>query len=234
MSASPGARPAARLLTPRRRRALVLLALLAIVVFTLGALTVTYAPFRGMDTAARSFVQFERESWLDRPMWALSAVGSGHVLFPLGGVACALVSLHHRRLALLLPLVAVGAQVLTAVTKYLVGRPRPNLHAYGYPSGHAVGTMVFFGLAVYVLWTLDAPRRWRRLVVGLAVLAAPTIAYSRLYLNAHWATDTVGGIAAGTAFVLAAILVIDRLLATRPAVDPGAGQTATIAMTPKD
>ncbi len=217
---SRGARPAPalRALTARQRATLVLLALLAMGVFALGALAVTHAPVPEVDAAAKSFVQVERLPALERPMRALSAFGSGYVLFPLGLVGCALLALRHRRLALTLPLVALGAQLLTGLTKYVVGRPRPNLHAYGYPSGHALGTIVFFGLVIYVLWSLDAPRPWRRLAVVAAIVLAPAVAYSRLYLNAHWATDIVGGVAAGTAFVLAAVLVVDRLMA--PAMAP--------------
>jgi cation-transporting ATPase E len=218
VSPSPHVPATLRALTAAQRRALVVLALLAVVVFALGAAAVTWTPVPEVDAATKSLVQLERLPWLERPMRALSALGSGYVLFPLGGVACGLLALRHRGLALALPLIGIGAQLVTAVTKYAVGRPRPNLRAYGYPSGHALGVMVFFGLAIYALWSIDAPRAWRRLVLVLAILVTPAVAMSRLYLNAHWATDILGGVAAGTAFVAAAILAVDRLFAK---VGPG-------------
>ncbi len=76
-----------------------------------------------------------------------------------------------------------------------------------------LGVVVFFGLGVYVLWCLGGSRAWTRLVGALAVLATLGVAYSRLYANAHWTTDVLGGVAAGGAFLCVTIVVMDRVLA---------------------
>ena len=46
--------------------------------------------------------------------------------------------------------------------------------------------------------------------VGIAFIVA--VGYSRLYVNAHWLSDVVGGLLAGLAFAVAAVLVMDRRL----------------------
>jgi membrane-associated phospholipid phosphatase len=194
-----------------QRRRLLWIALAATVVFLALGSGVVYDPLRSIDAAARVAVEPRGATWLDVPMRALSRIGSGYVLLPVGLACCAGLFLRgHRRLAALLVATAAGAQLTTALAKWVIGRPRPNLRMYGYPSGHVLGTVVFFGLLLYLLWGLGAPRGWRWAVTALGGLVTAGVAYSRLYVNAHWTTDVLGGLAAGTALLCAAMVLIDR------------------------
>ena len=85
---------------------------------------------------------------------------------------------------------------------------------WAYPSAHTFGIVVFVSLLLYVLWALDAPPRWRRLTLlgGAALVLA--VGASRLYLNAHWIGDVLGGLAGGLAFAAVGVLLIDRRLVT--------------------
>jgi undecaprenyl-diphosphatase len=61
-----------------------------------------------------------------------------------------------------------------------------------------------------VLWALEAPagRRALALVAGAVLIVA--VGLSRLYLNAHWAGDVLGGFTGGLAWALGAVLLLDR------------------------
>src|SRR5437867_2775296 len=66
-----------------------------------------------------------------------------------------------RRWALALPLLMAGTGVLQLGAKWAVDRPRPNLAAGGFPSGHVLSLVVFSGLAIYLLRRSTLPRRQR-------------------------------------------------------------------------
>lgn len=113
-------------------------------------------------------------------------------------------------------IVIVGAsQIVTTVTKLVVGRPRPvdalvHESSAAYPSGHATvsGAAMAIGLAVLLgfLW----PHR-HGLFLWVGVVYAVIMAWSRTYLRVHWLSDVVGGLMLGTAMVLVVIAFLWRV-----------------------
>lgn len=71
---------------------------------------------------------------------------------------------------------------------------------YAFPSAHAtLATAVYGFMAVLLARELRA--RWRPLAYSAAGLAIASIAFSRLYLGAHWLSDVLGGITLGLAWI---------------------------------
>jgi undecaprenyl-diphosphatase len=125
-----------------------------------------------------------------------------------------------RRWAVGLPIVMAGAAVLQLAAKWASDRPRPNLAALGYPSGHTLSLVVLLGYLVYVLATSGRPTPWRVVAGGLAGLGVGVVAASRVYLDAHWLSDIVGGLAAGLAYLLLALAVIRFTASSRAPLPP--------------
>ena len=82
--------------------------------------------------------------------------------------------------------------------------------------GHTLGATIFFGAVVYVLWTRPIPRARRWVGTVAAALLALGVAYSRLYLRAHWASDVAGGLTGGGAYVLLVLAGVERSLRPAP------------------
>lgn len=75
-------------------------------------------------------------------------------------------------------------------------------HSYSFPSGHS---SIFFAMATAVF--LSNKR------FGIPTLAvASIVAFSRLYLFAHWPTDVMGGIFTGVLSGVLSFLIIDALI----------------------
>ncbi len=92
-------------------------------------------------------------------------------------------------------LVALGsANLVVEGLKRLVHRTRPdgdrNPNNASFPSGHAAS-------AAALAWVLA--RRWRRGAIAFWALAG-LVCFSRIYLNRHYLSDVVTGVAIGLLF----------------------------------
>jgi undecaprenyl-diphosphatase len=168
-------------------------------------------------TGLRIFVAI---SWLGSPaVMAGIAVAVGFVLL-----------LRRDRLMLLGWVGAfVGVGVLNAVLKRIIHRPRPAyatafLHgtSFSFPSGHAMGSLVGYGMLTYLVLVLWVKRR--SLQVALVIIASIlilAIGLSRLYLGVHYFSDVVGGYAAGLVWLTVCITGLEIARRQRLQAPPG-------------
>lgn len=200
-------------MTPRARQVVfVCAALLTLVFLALGERAEDQGegePWFPMDLATKSVVQSARRPAIERPMRLLSDLGTARGLVPLCLVTSLALWRRHRLLALFLPSVMAGAGIVEDLSKWLVNRPRPRLTGYGFPSGHVLAAVTFYGLLVYLGWVLVRRPAWRWMITSACVLIVLGVAYSRIYLNAHWLTDVVGALVGGTAYLLLTLAWFD-------------------------
>lgn len=94
----------------------------------------------------------------------------------------------------------------TRPQEYLTsGYPLPN--DFGFPSGHAVFYVVFFGLVI--LYSLTLPRLKnieRKILIAISMSLILLIGLSRIYLGVHWPIDVLAGYLLG--FALLELLVV--------------------------
>ena len=170
------------------------------------------------DRSVRAWVQPMRSGSLDLPMEMVSALGEPGGLIGLILIASVGLWRANRRWALLLPIVMAGTGILQLAGKWAAARPRPNAAPWGFPSGHVLSLVVFFGMLAFLLVTLtERRRRFRLLACGACGSAVGLVAVSRVYLDMHWLSDVMGGFALGAAYLLIAIWLSQRLLGRHPA-----------------
>jgi undecaprenyl-diphosphatase len=107
-----------------------------------------------------------------------------------------------------------GNAVLNPLLKRIFERARPvhdDLRAFAegwsFPSGHASGSVVAYGMLAYLAVRL-LPERWsaaRLPVLLLATAVAFTVCASRVFVQVHFATDVLAGIASGSAWLAVCI-----------------------------
>src|SRR5437879_8881372 len=110
-----------------------------------------------------------------------------------------------------------GGGLLDVVLKLVIRRPRPPYAAallphfsWSFPSGHALASLIGYGMLAYVLTLLWIHRRSAQIAVVLgAALLIIAIGFSRLYLGVHYFSDGVGGFAAGVLWLSACISVVE-------------------------
>jgi membrane-associated phospholipid phosphatase len=185
-------------------------------------LPVTRPAVQAVDDAVWRFAGDIRNTPTTLVAEVLSWLGSGQVNWPLR--VCALLLLAWRRhwlRAAAFTLAVVTSELLIGVLKSWLDRPRPlgNLietTGASFPSGHAIATAVTAVGLVLVL-ARPGPSRWRWEVN--AVLFTSVMALSRVYLRAHWLSDTVAGALLGAGLALGWPAV---LMALRHQRDPAA------------
>jgi undecaprenyl-diphosphatase len=139
-------------------------------------------------------------------------------------------TLRRRRLeALIVAAGTAGAWALSGALKPLLSVARPRAHTpvnlfsdYGFPSGHAVVTVVACGLACWALGR-SATRAQQRVLFALTAAAALLAGGSRMVLNAHWLSDVVAGWMFGAVW-LNVVIVIGTALMDRTSSTPPLGQ----------
>jgi undecaprenyl-diphosphatase len=110
-----------------------------------------------------------------------------------------------------------GGGLLNLLLKGMVERARPEtsgllVSGWSFPSGHAMGTFVFCGVAAYIILRHRPSRLAAYSVVVAAVVWSVTMSFSRLYLGVHYASDVVAGLIAGGAWVAGCIPILDLAL----------------------
>jgi undecaprenyl-diphosphatase len=151
-------------------------------------------------------------------MRALSLLGTPQLII-LTGLALALALVWGRRWKeiLLLILTVSGGELINVLLKWLFAQPRPSwshpllvFSTSSFPSGHAMRSVLFFGLLGYLLRSEMGSWRgrvWTMASGGLVLL----IGVSRLYLGAHELIDVLVGYAVGGGWLACAITGVETV-----------------------
>ncbi|TCS64096.1 bifunctional DedA family/phosphatase PAP2 family protein [Varunaivibrio sulfuroxidans] len=149
----------------------------------------------------------------DQIVIVFSALGERAVIIPvvLGILAWMVWRRAWRDALYWLAAAGFGALMVTALKiGFAIPRPTPlysGSSAYAFPSAHTAMVTVVYGFAAVLSAPLRTPK-WRWAPYALAMLIIVAVAFSRLYLGAHWLSDVIGGMGLGGAWV--ALLTIAR------------------------
>lgn len=126
---------------------------------------------------------------------------------------------HGYRYRLLALLLAVpGGALVNVIVKHVIHRHRPQfsdpilvLTSYSFPSGHALGSSVLYGiLAAMLVWHVR-DWRWRALALVAATMVIALIGFSRIYLGVHYLSDVIAGYLEGVVWLGACIAAVAAL-----------------------
>lgn len=193
--------------------------------------------FYQFDLTVAQHVRNAGSPLLDIPMTIITNFGSPYLValailsLIIGGITV-WQSRRHEKAGIVVALIDMfaptftlgGALVLMEVVKLIVNRARPCImlapqqicpfpaplvgeSGPSFPSGHVIGTVAFYGMCAFLLARPAKP--WlKALLIVLATAIVGLIAYSRVYLDVHYATDTLGSILLGSAWLLSVIIAV--------------------------
>ncbi|MDQ6609441.1 MAG: phosphatase PAP2 family protein [Bacteroidota bacterium] len=134
-------------------------------------------------------------------MTGITFFGSSYFLFPayLVVILYFLLLKKNKKLSLDVTAIGVSSTIILFSLKAIFHRHRPldplvqKVNGFSFPSGHSFSSFTFFGLLIYILWNTEMNAVWRWVLSILFFLFAAAIAFSRVYLHVHFASDVIAG-----------------------------------------
>ena len=101
-----------------------------------------------------------------------------------------------------------SGMLLNVLVKHAFHRARPSfdhpllvVSSYSFPSGHAAGTTLFYGVLAAMLVSKIAAWRSRVIIVLTTIALIFLVSLSRVYLGVHYLSDVLGGFAEAMAWL---------------------------------
>jgi membrane-associated phospholipid phosphatase len=123
----------------------------------------------------------------------------------------------HRWYSIKVPAIAISSLAMMFGLKRLFNRPRPldpilqEFKGLSFPSGHALMSVTFYGLLIYLTWHLlkDYKIKWPLII--FLVIWILLVGFSRIYLRAHNYSDVIAGFSVGVIWLYISLKVMSKM-----------------------
>lgn len=185
--------------------------LLLLLIFGFGTLAFfakqyPYFPFDLYVTREIQLIKFPFFSELMIFMTTLGYTTQGSLLLIIGCLL--LIVWQKKKDALILFASTTGAVILSIILKFIIARPRPDpelinqLAKYtvpdSFPSGHVLFFVGFVGYFLYLSYIYLQKSKIRIAAITICSILIILMGMSRIFLGAHWFSDTLGAYLIGT------------------------------------
>lgn len=175
------------------------------------------------ETQFDTFV-FQKLSWLISPaftrvMTAITFFGSSYFLLPAYIVLTAYYLFFKKNTRISLNVASIGltsTAVLFSI-KSIFKRHRPldplikNVKGFSFPSGHSFSAFTFYGLLIYIIWQTEISKPAKWILSVFLFLFAGSIAFSRVYLHVHFATDAIAAFCMCIIWLTISLFVLNKI-----------------------
>lgn len=116
--------------------------------------------------------------------------------------------LDKKKIAMLIPANLVTVALINQILKFIIQRERPvgyriiEMSGYSFPSGHAMVSMAFYGLLIYIIYHLVKNKKARTSLIVLNIIIIILIGISRIYLGVHYLSDIITGYSISIIYLL--------------------------------
>lgn len=111
--------------------------------------------------------------------------------------------------------------IFNQILKHIFERSRPfdwmiiKETGYSFPSGHAMVSMGFYGMFIYLVWRCDIKKIYKIIFTIIFGILTILICISRIYLGVHYASDIIAGFVISVSYLIIAISALEYYLKKR-------------------
>ena len=112
--------------------------------------------------------------------------------------------------------VVIISTLINNLIKIIIARERPNVisfvteHSYSFPSGHTMAATTLYGILIYFVLKINMNKKLKIALSIVLGLLPVLVAFSRVYLGAHFMSDVIGAIIMSTILLLIETYYIDK------------------------
>lgn len=197
---------------------IVFLLLFALIIFIYAARKVFILQDTHFDERVFNSIRPIINPGMTRFMQFITFLGKHNLLIPLNFVLIAFFLYRKEKwFAARIAALSLSSLLLMFILKFSFQRERPLLPVLGeakgfsFPSGHALISVVFYGLFIHMIWH-EVKIKWLRiLLVCILSFLILLIGFSRIYLRVHYASDVIAGLAVGFIWLVLSLNLIHRV-----------------------
>jgi undecaprenyl-diphosphatase len=196
----------------------ILFYLLIVIIFWRIADEIVIEKSTAFDLHISSYITQFVSPAVTRIMLLITVMGSSEFLLPVYTMVC-LFLLYKKQWLNCITVITVGlaGKLLLGTVKNIFHRTRPleplvlKELGYSFPSGHSFSAFTFFGLMTYLVWRSEISMAWKWLLSLVFFLLAVATAFSRVYLQVHYASDVIAGFCLSILWLTIAIWIIQKI-----------------------
>ena len=122
----------------------------------------------------------------------------------------------HSWFSIRIATVALSSLTLMLVFKRLFRRTRPDMPYFiarglSFPSGHAMMSVTFYGVLIYIIHETIEDRAMRWALISSLIVLIIFIGFSRVFFRVHYASDVVAGFIIGLMWLYISLVILDRI-----------------------
>ena len=170
-----------------------------------------------LEISIINLFQLFQPNWLTSIMTFISIISSIESYLVVVPIVAAFFYFKHYRLEALFAIFTTLGNILNPIIKSIVGRERPTSDIVNiletktnssFPSGHAMGVIIFYGFLIYLVWKL--PFKHKKIITSILATFIILVGISRIYLGTHWPTDVLAGYIIGFVWLIFGIFWYNR------------------------
>lgn len=160
-----------------------------------------------IDVIIGSYVQMDENAFFHTLYTIISFICSPEMcLLWTAIIAILLWRFHFKILALWSICLVFGGDVIGEIIKHIIRRPRPISHpasikGFSFPSVHTLSIFLVASIIWLIASLIIKKIKWRYIIKALCIIVVILVMLARIYLSAHYFTDTFGALLVGYAWL---------------------------------
>lgn len=124
-----------------------------------------------------------------------------------------IIPIKKRRYGLDIVIITASQYIFNSFVKIIFKRPRMQEFilvyekSFSFPSGHTITATVMYSFLIYLAYTYIENTKLKTFIIICLIFVIILVAFSRMYLGAHYFTDVMAAIFLGISFIISAILL---------------------------